>query len=97
MAAGLEGRERLRLTETAPEPAAAGARSTFHAGGNGTVGLQSIRGMPFPAELRRAGVAVWPFDVRLIPAHRSSPRSSLADDRAGSRSAEPVGRRSAPL
>jgi hypothetical protein len=63
VAAGLEGRERLRLTETAPEPAAAGARSTFHAGGNGTVGLQSIRGMPFLGELRRAGVRIWPFDA----------------------------------
>jgi hypothetical protein len=60
--AGLEGRERYRLTERAPGAAAAGARSTFHAGGNGTVGLQSIRGMPQLAELRRAGVAVWPFD-----------------------------------
>jgi Protein of unknown function (DUF429) len=61
--AGLDGRERLRLTETAREPAAAGARSTFHAGGNGTVGLQSIRGMPFLAWLRRAGVRIWPFDA----------------------------------
>ena len=61
--AGLEGRERFRLTETAPAAAAAGARSTFHAGGNGTVGLQSIRGMPHLAELRRAGVAVWPFEA----------------------------------
>ncbi len=89
VAAGLEGRERLRLTETAPEPAAAGARSTFHAGGNGTVGLQSIRGMPFLAELRRAGVAVWPFDapdpgspvvVEIFPrmiARRLAPRPSI--------------------
>jgi hypothetical protein len=61
--AGLEGRERYRVTETMPGAAAAGARSTFHAGGNGTVGLQSIRGMPHLAELRRAGVAVWPFDA----------------------------------
>jgi hypothetical protein len=61
--AGLEGRERYRLTETTPGAVAAGARSTFHARGNGTVGLQSIRGMPHLAELRRAGVAVWPFDV----------------------------------
>ena len=59
-----------------PEPAAAGARSTFHAGGNGTVGLQSIRGMPFLAELRRAGVAVWPFDAPRSPAPPSSSRSS---------------------
>jgi Protein of unknown function (DUF429) len=60
--AGLEGRERLRLTEATPDALAAGARSTFHAGGAGTVGLQSIRGMPFLATLRRAGAAIWPFD-----------------------------------
>jgi hypothetical protein len=60
--AGLDGREPYRVTETAPSAAAAGARSTFHAGGAGTVGLQSIRGMPHLAALRRAGVAIWPFD-----------------------------------
>jgi hypothetical protein len=61
--AGLAGREAFRATERSPDAAAAGARSTFHAGGNGTVGLQSIRGMPFLSVLRRAGVAVWPFDA----------------------------------
>ena len=60
--AGLDGRPRLRLTEATPDALAAGARSTFQAGGAGTVGLQSIRGMPFLAALRRAGVAIWPFD-----------------------------------
>lgn len=60
--AGLDGRDPLRLTERSPDAAAAGARSTFHAGGAGTVGLQTIRGMPHLAALRRAGVAVWPFD-----------------------------------
>jgi hypothetical protein len=60
--AGLEGRERYRITETAPNAVAARARSTFHAGGAGTVGLQSIRGMPHLSELRRAGVAIWPFE-----------------------------------
>jgi Protein of unknown function (DUF429) len=61
--AGLDGRETYRVTERAADAASAGARSTFHAGGNGTVGLQSIRGMPFLRELRRAGAAVWPFDA----------------------------------
>jgi hypothetical protein len=60
--AGLDGRDPLRLTERSPDAAAAGARSAFQAGGAGTVGLQTIRGMPHLTALRRAGVAIWPFD-----------------------------------
>lgn len=37
-------------------------KSTFQIGGAGAVGTGSIRGMPYLAELRRAGCAVWPFD-----------------------------------
>jgi hypothetical protein len=60
--AGLGRRPVYRATERAAIAAGAGVRSTFQAGGNGTVGLQSIRGMAHLGELRAAGVRVWPFD-----------------------------------
>ena len=37
-------------------------KSTFQIGGAGSVGTGSIRGMPYLARMRSAGVAVWPFD-----------------------------------
>lgn len=37
-------------------------KSIFQIGGAGQVGTGSIRGMPALAELRRAGLPIWPFD-----------------------------------
>jgi hypothetical protein len=37
-------------------------KSLFALVGNGQVGRGSIRGMPFLAQLRAAGFAIWPFD-----------------------------------
>jgi hypothetical protein len=39
-----------------------GVTSVFQIGGAGAVGTGSIRGMPGLAQLRAAGLAVWPFD-----------------------------------
>ena len=39
-------------------------KSTFQIGGPGQVGRGSVRGMPFLTRLRRADIAVWPFDER---------------------------------
>jgi hypothetical protein len=44
------------------------AKSIFQLVGNGQVGAGSVRGMPLLAELRAAGVAIWPFDA---PAERT--------------------------
>ena len=38
------------------------AKSIFQLVGNGQVGAGSVRGMPYLARLRGAGVAIWPFD-----------------------------------
>lgn len=38
------------------------AKSIFQLVGNGQVGAGSVRGMPFVAQLRAAGVSIWPFD-----------------------------------
>jgi len=38
------------------------AKSVFQLVGNGQVGAGSVRGMPFLAQLRAAGFAIWPFD-----------------------------------
>jgi len=45
------------------------AKSIFQLVGNGQVGAGSVRGMPLLAELRAAGVAIWPFDA---PARRTA-------------------------
>ena len=37
-------------------------KSVFQIGGAGAVGTGSIRGMPYLTNIRRAGVAIWPFD-----------------------------------
>jgi hypothetical protein len=37
-------------------------KSAFQIGGAGAVGTGSLRGMPFLAQLQRAGFAIWPFD-----------------------------------
>lgn len=39
------------------------AKSIFQLVGNGQVGAGSVRGMPFLADLRSAGIAIWPFDA----------------------------------
>jgi hypothetical protein len=39
------------------------AKSIFQLVGNGQVGAGSVRGMPLLAELRAAGIAIWPFDA----------------------------------
>ena len=38
------------------------AKSVFQLVGNGQVGAGSVRGMPLLAQIRAAGVAIWPFD-----------------------------------
>jgi hypothetical protein len=38
------------------------AKSLFQLVGNGQVGAGSVRGMPLLAQLRAAGIAIWPFD-----------------------------------
>ena len=38
-------------------------KSVFQINGAGSVGAQTIRGLPGLTRLRRAGAAVWPFDV----------------------------------
>jgi hypothetical protein len=38
------------------------AKSVFQLVGNGQVGAGSVRGMPLLAQLRAAGIAIWPFD-----------------------------------
>lgn len=42
-------------------------KSVFQIGGAGAVGTGSLRGMPFLAELQRAGFAIWPFDRARLP------------------------------
>ncbi len=39
------------------------AKSVFQLVGNGQVGAGSVRGMPFLADLRADGFAIWPFDA----------------------------------
>ncbi len=52
----------LRATEAALGAAGPRPKSTFQVGGAGAVGTGAIRGMPLLPGLRRAGVAVWPWD-----------------------------------
>ena len=52
--------ELFRETEKAVRKA--NPKSTFQIRGGGQVGMSSIRGMPFLTQLRREGIAVWPFD-----------------------------------
>jgi hypothetical protein len=56
------GEDEFRRTERAAPPGARRPKSTFQVGGAGAVGTASLRGMPHLRRLRRAGVAVWPFD-----------------------------------
>ncbi len=53
-------RELLRRTERRA-PGGANPKSVFQIAGPGAVGTGSIRGMPWLAELHRAGFAIWPF------------------------------------
>jgi hypothetical protein len=58
----------LRVTETeAPTRGGVRPKSSFQVGGAGSVGTGSIRGFPVLARLRRAGVAIWPFDPGTLP------------------------------
>lgn len=62
-AAALHRRTELTLAaETGVRPF-----SVFQVGGAGAVGVGSIRGMPLLARLRRAGLAIWPFDEPRAP------------------------------
>jgi hypothetical protein len=57
-----------RATESERPPVAGIApKSIFQIGGAGTVGTGSLRGMPFLAQLQRAGFAIWPFDRARLP------------------------------
>ena len=56
-----EGCELFRETEKAVRNQAY-PTSTFQLVGRSQVGPGSIRGMPFLTQLRRVGIAVWPFD-----------------------------------
>jgi hypothetical protein len=42
-------------------------RSVFQAGGSGSVGTGSLRGLPVLHRLRREGFAIWPFDPPALP------------------------------
>jgi hypothetical protein len=53
---------RFRVCEERLLEAGYGPKSVFQLVGNGQVGPGSVRGMPYLAELRDAGFAIWPFD-----------------------------------
>jgi len=58
----------FRRTESeTPPQAGIGPKSPFQIQGAGAVGTGSLRGMPFLATLREAGLAVWPFDPPRTP------------------------------
>jgi hypothetical protein len=58
----------LRVTEEqAPGHGGVRPKSSFQIGGAGSVGTGSIRGFPVLARLRRAGIAIWPFDTGTLP------------------------------
>jgi hypothetical protein len=58
----------LRVTEEqAPGHAGVRPKSSFQVGGAGSVGTGSIRGFSVLARLRRAGIAIWPFDTDTLP------------------------------
>lgn len=62
------GKGPWRATESEHVPIAGiRPKSVFQIGGAGTVGTGSLRGMPFLAELRRAGFSIWPFDRARLP------------------------------
>ena len=52
----------FRPTERAVAGKRVTPKSVFQIGGNGQVGMASVRGMPYLPILRAAGAAVWPFD-----------------------------------
>jgi len=57
-----------RVTESDRVPVAGiRPKSVFQIGGAGTVGTGSVRGMPYLAQLRDAGFAIWPFDRPRLP------------------------------
>jgi hypothetical protein len=59
--AAVESEPRYRETEK-QHSGAIRPKSVFQIGGAGAVGTGSLRGMPYLAQLRAAGFAVWPFD-----------------------------------
>ena len=57
-----------RRTESEHPPlAGVTPKSVFQIGGAGSVGVGSLRGMPYLARLRAAGFAIWPFDAPRLP------------------------------
>lgn len=62
------GRSAWRATENASLLVGGiGPKSVFQIGGAGTVGVGSLRGMPYLCELQDAGFAIWPFDAARLP------------------------------
>lgn len=62
------GRSEWRATENASLLVGGiGPKSVFQIGGAGTVGVGSLRGMPYLCELQDAGFAIWPFDAARLP------------------------------
>lgn len=57
----------LRETDRAARRPGAVPRSVFAVAGRGSVGAQSLRGMPALLRLADAGVAIWPFDRPRLP------------------------------
>lgn len=63
-----EGCSPWRATESERPPVTGiSPKSIFQIGGAGTVGTGSLRGMPYLAELQRAGFSIWPFDRARLP------------------------------
>lgn len=63
-----ESQEPLRRTEReVPDIGGIRPKSVFQINGGGSVGTGSIRGMRLLARLRRAGIAIWPFDRPHLP------------------------------
>ncbi|WP_420238772.1 hypothetical protein ACOBR2_04005 [Telmatobacter bradus] len=59
--------EQLRLCEKSINVAGIQPKSIYQIGGAGSAGTGSLRGMPLLAGLRRAGLAIWPFDALQLP------------------------------
>lgn len=63
----LEPERALRVGEQEVSRAGARPRSVFQLRGAGSVGAQSLHGMPTLQRLCDAGVAIWPFDPPRLP------------------------------
>ncbi|MBK8180793.1 MAG: hypothetical protein IPK67_18245 [Planctomycetes bacterium] len=69
------GKGPWRATESEHVPIAGIRPKSVFQIGAGTVGTGSLRGMPFLAELRRAGFSIWPFDRASAPGAGDLPRA----------------------